>query len=131
MGKGFQSQQVRHLNAGPRALGQFIVVASARAVREGVSVELVAGVFDQRGPEQALDVPITVLGELVRRGVPADEAALVIGHVVQTGIPVDVAARIPGTLDGVLGSGGAPGAALAEALRTLDIPAPRGRGPGR
>lgn len=107
------------------------VVASARAVREGVTVELIADVLGERGPEQALDVPITVLGELVRRGVPANDAALVIGHVVQTGIPVDVAARIPGTLDGALGRGGTPGAALAEALRTLDIPTPRGKGPGR
>ena len=67
-------------------------------------------------------------------GIPAADAAEVMGHVVRSGVPVDVAAQIPGRVDGAMGAmgaGGNAGAALNEALRVLEIPNPRGRGPGQ
>jgi len=105
------------------------IVASARAVRENVPVGRVAELWTQRRGPQAMAVPVTVLGELVRRGIPAADASVVMGHVVATGVPVEVAAQIPGRVDGALGAAGNPGAALGEALRALHIPEPRGRGP--
>jgi hypothetical protein len=106
------------------------IVASARAVRENVPVERVAELWSARQGREPMAVSVTVLGELVRRGVPAAEAAQAMGHVVRAGVPVEVAAQIPGRVDGALGAAGNPGAALNEALRVLEIPAPRGRGPG-
>lgn len=106
------------------------IVASARAVRENVPVNRVAELWGARQAGEPMAVSVTVLGELVRRGIPAAEAAQAMGQVVRAGVPVDVAAQIPGRVDGALGAAGNPGAALNEALRVLDIPAPRGRGPG-
>jgi hypothetical protein len=106
------------------------IVASARAIRENVPVGQVAELWSRRPDARAMAVPVTVLGELVRRGIPAVDASVVMGHVVATGVPVEVAAQIPGRVDGALGAAGTPAAALNEALRVLDIPAPRGRGPG-
>ena len=106
------------------------IVASARAVRERVPVDRVAELWGARRAGEPMAVSVTVLGELVRRGVPAAEAALAMGQVVRAGVPVEVAAQIPGRVDGALGAAGNPGAALNEALRILEIPAPRGRGPG-
>jgi hypothetical protein len=107
------------------------IVASARAMRENVPVDRVAELWSARQGGEPMAVSVTVLGELVRRGIPAADAAQVMGHVVRTGVPVEVAAQIPGRVDGALGAAGNPGAALNEALRVLEIPNPRGRGPGQ
>jgi hypothetical protein len=106
------------------------IVASARAVRENVPVDRVAELWGSRQAGEPMAVSVTVLGELVRRGIPAAEAAQAMGQVVRAGVPVEVAAQIPGRVDGALGAANNPGAALNEALRVLEIPAPRGRGPG-
>ncbi len=108
------------------------LVAAAMAVRQGVPVDALHEVWQSRPDATALEVPITVLGELVRRGVPVPEAASLMSHVVRTRVPMNVAAQIPGKLDGARGPGEPPGAALGRALRQLNIPNPpgRGRGPG-
>ncbi len=106
------------------------IVAAARAVRQGASVDALDEVWGARTDSTPLEVPVTVLGELVRRGVPVAEASAVMGHVVRSDVPLHRAAQIPGELDGVLGRVQSPADALAEALRMLDIPNPPGRRPG-
>jgi hypothetical protein len=108
------------------------IVAVAMARRQGVPMEAVVHLWQARPGTARLGIPVTVLAELVARGVPADAASQVMSHVLSSGVPLDRAAQIPGKLDGALGPGVGPPAALAEALRVLNIPQPprgRGRGP--
>lgn len=107
-------------------------LAAASVAREqGVPMESLADLWGSRSAGTSLEIPVTVLGELVRRGVPADEASAVMRHVIDTGVPLDRAAQIPARLDGTGRTGVAPPEALERALRDLDIPAPpNGRGPG-
>lgn len=113
------------------ALDDGEVVAATMAARQGVSPEVLATVWQSRAGSASLEVPITVLGELVRRGIEVPDAVNVMSHVVRTRVPMSVAAQIPGKLDGARGSGAPPGAALGQALRMLNIPDPPGRGRGR
>lgn len=107
------------------------VVAVTLVQRQGIGVEVVRSLWESRADDRSLEVPVTVLGELVRRGVPVAEAADLMRHVVRTSVPLPVAAQIPGKFDGAAGAGAPPGQALAEALRVLKIPDPPGRGRGR
>ncbi|HUG38288.1 MAG TPA: hypothetical protein VML54_15125 [Candidatus Limnocylindrales bacterium] len=100
------------------------IVATASAARQGIGYDVVVSLWDLRGDGRSLEIPVTILSELVRRGVPVEEAATVVGHVVRTSVPLHVAAQIPGKFDGALGAGSPPAGALAEALRMLDIPTP-------
>jgi hypothetical protein len=103
------------------------VVAVALAVRQGVAPEMIRALWASRPNGGSLEIPVTVLSELVRRGVPVEDAANVVGHVVRTGVPAHVAAQLPGRVETALGAGVAPGAALGEAMRALNIPQPPGR----
>jgi hypothetical protein len=110
-----------------QALTDGEIVAVATAARQGVGVEVSRALWQAREDGASLEVPVTVLGELVRRGVPVDEAAFLMTHVVRTSVPLPVAAQIPGKFDSAAGGGAPPGAALGEALRALNIPDPPGR----
>jgi hypothetical protein len=105
------------------------VVAVALATRQGVAPEAVRALWASRPNGGSLEIPVTVLSELVRRGVPMDDASAVMAHVVRSAVPLHLAAQLPGKVDGALGTGAEPSAALGAALRTLDIPAPPGRRP--
>jgi len=107
------------------------IVAVATAARQGVGYEVSRALWASRTGDASLEVPVTVLGELVRRGVPVDRAAEVMTLVVGTAVPLPVAAQIPGKVDGAVGAGATPGAALASALRALNIPNPPNRPTGR
>lgn len=106
------------------------VVAAARAVRQGVTVDALDDLWSARTDQTPLEVPVTVMGELVRRGVAVPEAAALMGHVVRTDVSLHLAAQIPGEFDGAVGSAATPVDALTQALRALDIPVPPGRRPG-
>ena len=105
------------------------VVAAALAARQGVAPEVLRALLASNPGEGSMEIPVTVLTELVRRGVPVDEASSVMAHVVRSAVPMQIAAQIPGRVDGAVGAGSPPGAALGQALRTLNIPAPPGRRP--
>jgi hypothetical protein len=105
------------------------VVAVALATRQGLDPEVVRALWASRSNGGSLEIPVTVLSELVRRGVPVDDASAVMAHVVRTSVPIQLAAQLPGRVDGAVGAGAAPSAALVEALRTLNIPEPPGRRP--
>ncbi len=107
------------------------IVAVATAARLGVGAEVSRELWTSRRGAVSLEVPITVLGELVRRGVPVTQAADVMAHIVSSSVPLPVAAQIPGKIDGAVGAGTSPGAALGEALRALHIPDPPGQAVGR
>lgn len=106
------------------------IVAAARSARVGVSVDAFVALWGARTGETPLDVPVTVLGELVRRGVPAEAASELMTHVLRTGVPMHLAAQIPGKFDGAMGNASTPVDALTQALRVLEIPNPPGRRPG-
>lgn len=107
------------------------VSAAAMTIRNGVAPEGVAGLWAVRRGEGSLEIPIVVMGEIVRRGIPAEEAADLMRHVVSTGVAMEVAAQIPGRFDGMAMRGRPPGEALRGALESLRIPPPPRRGPGR
>ncbi len=113
----------------PLALGDGEVVAAAMAARQGIGFDVVRALLESRPNGGSLEVPVTVLSELVRRGIPVEEAATLMTHVVRTSVPLPLAAQIPGKFDGARGSGMPPAAALAQALRVLNIPNPPGRRP--
>ena len=117
----------RELPGRPIADGE--VVAVAIATRQGVSPDVVRALWASRPEGGSLEIPVTVLGELVRRGVPVEYASAVMAHVVRAAVPLQLAAQLPGKVDGALGVGVQPSAALGEALRALQIPAPPGRRP--
>lgn len=107
------------------------LVAASLALQHGVPIESVVELWSSRTGGASLQIPVTVLAELVRRGVPAEGASALLRHIVSTGVPLDRAAQIPGRFDGAARTGVTPPDALERALRDLDIPAPRaGRGPG-
>jgi hypothetical protein len=109
-----------------RAIADGEIVAAAMARRQGIGAETLRA-LSASGPEGAsLEIPMTVLGELVRRGVPTDEAATAMSQVMRAGVPMHVAAQIPGRVDGGMSSGAPPGRALADAMRNLNIPNPPG-----
>ena len=106
------------------------VVAAAMARRQGVSQEVLQAMLTSRPEPGSMEIPMTVLTELVRRGIGVEEASSAITQVVRAGVPMQIAAQIPGRVDGAIGTGVPPGQALAAALRNLNIPAPPGRGRG-
>jgi hypothetical protein len=105
------------------------VVAAAMASRHGLSLDDLQAVWESRPDGGSLEVPVTVLGELVRRGVPVREATELMSYVVQERVSLHLAAQIPGRFDGAMGTGLPAVAALTEALRVLNIPNPSGRRP--
>jgi hypothetical protein len=105
------------------------VVAAATAFRQGVGIDRVRTLWSSRPNGGSLEVPLTVLAELVRRGVPVPDAVNLMTHVVSTSVPLPLTAQIPGKFDGAIGAGASPAAALVEALRALNIPNPPGRRP--
>ena len=112
-----------------QALSDGEVVAAGMAARQDIGFDVLQDLWESRPNRGSLEVPVTVLSELVRRGIPVEEAATLMTHVVRSSVPLQLAAQIPGKFDGALGSGAPPGAALGEALRALNIPSPPGRRP--
>jgi hypothetical protein len=107
------------------------LVAASLARQQGVPMAAVVQLWSSRPGGTSLQIPVTVLAELVRRGVPADGASALMRHVLSTGVPLERAAQIPGRFDGARGPGVGPPQALDRALRDLNIPGPPpGRGPG-
>ena len=105
------------------------IVAASLARSHSVPDAVIVGLMDGRLPG-SMEIPVTVLGELVRRGVSPGDAAWVIRHVAQQEISMSRVAQIPGRFDvGMQGAGsGRPG--LLRALQSLGIPGPPSRPPG-
>lgn len=107
------------------------VSAAALAIRHGVPVEGLLALWEARPPSGSLEIPLVVVGELARRGVPVDMAVETMTNILGSPVPLDLAAQIPARMDQILPTTGTPAAALVEALRSLRIPpAPPGRRPG-
>lgn len=120
--RGARAALRQHVPNAPVTDGE--VVAVALASRQGVSPDVVRALWASRPDGGSLEIPVTVLSELVRRGVPVDDASAVMAHVVRSAVPLQVAAQLPVAVDGAIGAGAQPSAALGEALRALDIPGP-------
>lgn len=112
------------------AIGGAELTAAALARQQGVPDDALVELWSGRPSGQSLEIPVTVLAELVRRGVPAAGASALMRHVMDAGVPLDRAAQIPGRFDGAARPGVGPPEALERALRELNIPGPpEGRGP--
>lgn len=112
------------------------VLAASEALRRGVPGREIAELRRTAPLAAVLEIPIAVLGELVARGVPADQARSVIEQLVASDVPQGRVVEIPARVDIALRVGAPPGAALASALHGLGIPRPpvppgRGRRPER
>lgn len=106
------------------------VSGAALAMRQGVPPGQLARLWENR-PAHSLEIPLAVVGELARRGIPAEEAVEVMRHALQTGASMSAAAQLPSRMDLSMTGAPAPQAALLEALRTLGIPIPPHAGGGR
>lgn len=118
----------QELPATPLAGGE--VSGAALAMRQGVPPGQLARLWENR-PAQSLEIPLAVVGELARRGIPAEEAVEVMRVALEAGTPMSAAAQLPSRMDLTLSGAPAPQAALLEALRNLGIPIPPHAGGGR
>jgi hypothetical protein len=92
------------------------IVAAADARRRGVPATDVSILRSHAPPTAGLVVAYTVLGDLVQRGVPADQARLVIEQLLAAGVPARQIAEIPARMDVGLRVGAPPLDALRGAL---------------
>jgi hypothetical protein len=113
------------------------IVTAAEAMAGGARPEDIARLRRDAPPGTSLEIPFAVLGELVRRGVPAGQASDVVDHLVQSKVPEARIIEIPARVDVAIRLGAPPVAALGRALHGLGLPVPpsvppgRGRGRGR
>lgn len=107
------------------------IAGTAAAIRNGVTTSAIKSLWENRQRTETLEIPLAVVGELVRRGISADEAARLMNRLLESGVPLQTAAQIPVRVDAFLPTAGAADAALMEAIRSLGIGAEpqRGRGP--
>jgi len=110
------------------------VVAAAEARRQGAPAEDIVAVRRSAPAGTPLEVPIALLGELVRRQIPPPDARQLIEHLVVTAVPQERMIEILQRVDVALRVGAPPVRALGTALQSLGIPAPpatpgRGRPP--
>lgn len=111
------------------ALADGEIVAAAVARREGAPAAELAALRRSAPPNASLEIPFALLGELVVRGIPADEARRVIEHMLAAGVSQEQFVLIPDRVDAALRVGAPPGAALGSALAGLGIPPPPAPGP--
>ncbi len=91
-------------------------VAAADARRRGVPATEVSALRSHAPPASGLVVAYTVLGDLVQRGVPADQGRLVIEQLLTAGVSAEQIAEIPARMDVGLRVGAPPLDALRSAL---------------
>ena len=104
-------------SAVPRApLAEGEIVAAADARRRGVPAADVLALRSRVPPATPLVVAFTVLGDLVQRGVAADQAREVIEQLIRAGVPAQQVAEIPARMDVGLRLGAPPLDALRSAL---------------
>jgi hypothetical protein len=94
------------------------IVAAADAQRRGVPAPELATLRRHAPPTADLIVAYTLLGDLVQRGVPSDQARVVIEQLLAAGVPPAHMAEIPARMDVGLRVGAAPLDALRNALPT-------------
>ncbi len=105
------------------------IVAAADATRRGVPPGEIAALGRRAPATVGLVVPLTVLGDLVQRGVPADEARRVLEELLDAGVTPEQLAEIPARVDIALRVGAPPLEALRNALPVPVRPGPPGQPP--
>jgi len=99
------------------------VVAASLARGHGVPTGTIAELLTGSAPG-SMDIPVTVLGELVRRGVPVGDAAWIIDYVIAEEIAMARVTQIPGRFELASQSAGVGRPALIRALQSLGISPP-------
>jgi len=97
-------------------LAEAEIVAAAQARARGVPAEEVGALRNHVPPATPLVVAFTVLGDLVQRGVAADQARDMIEQLIGAGVPAQQVAEIPARMDVGLRVGAPPLDALRSAL---------------
>lgn len=100
------------------------IVAAVEVQRRGVPADHVSALRRSAPPSAALEIPLAVLGALVERGVPVEQARGVVEHLVLSGVEQDKLIELPSRLDAALRVGAPPVPALGSALAGLGIPSP-------
>src|SRR5262245_46502152 len=90
------------------------IVAASDARRRGVPGEEIVA-LRRESPGASMVVPLTVLGELVDRGVPVGQARATIAAMLKDGRSMDQVAQLPGKVDVGIRVGASPAAALNSA----------------
>lgn len=100
------------------------LTAAADALRLGARPEDVGTLRADAPVSAVLEIPFTVLGALVERGVPAEAARQVLAEMIAAGVSQGRMIEIPARVDIALRVGAQPAAALNSALQGLGIPVP-------
>jgi len=98
----------------PLADGEIVAAADVR--RRGVPAAEISALRSHVSSTAPLVVAFTVLGDLVQRGVPADQARQVIEQLIAAGVPAQQIAEVPARMDVGLRVGAPPLDALRSAL---------------
>ena len=98
------------------------LVAAADAIRLGVPEPDIEALRRTAPGQVVLDIPFSILGALVERGVPAGAAQQVIREMITADVPQGRMVELPARLDIALRVGAGPTAALNSALQGLGIP---------
>lgn len=111
------------------------VVAAADAHRRGVPASEIVALRARAPAAASLLVALTVLGDLVQRGVPADRARAALVELLEAGVTTQQIIEIPARVDAALRVGAPPvealNSALPQQLRPVTPPTrpPRPAGP--
>lgn len=100
------------------------IIAAAAVLRRGVAATEIAALRRDVPAATDLEIPFAVLGALVERGVPLDEARAVLEHLVASGASQERLVQILERMDAALRLGAPPVPALGSALAGLGIPVP-------
>ena len=92
------------------------VIAAADARRRGIPAAEISTLRSHVPPATGLVIPYTVLGDLMQRGIPVDEARSIIEQLITAGVPASQMAEIPARMDVALRVGAPPLDALRNAL---------------
>ena len=111
-----------------RVVAETEVVAASLARGQGVPSTAITQLMSGT-PTGSMEIPVAVLGELVRRGLPVDDAVWIVDHVIAQDIAMSQVTQIPGRFDlaSRSASGGRP--AVLRALQSLGISPPGPRRP--
>lgn len=127
-----EARRLLRVGAPRAAIAGDEIVAAADARRRGVPARDVSALRHDVSVSTSLVVPLTVLSDLVQRGIPADQARAVVEQLIAAGVSAQQMADIPTRMDVGLRVGAPPLEALRGASPIPLRPAgpPRGRGGG-
>lgn len=106
------------------------VAAVADAMRRGVPEQAIERIARGGQPEEPVAAAVHTLGDLMDRGVPADQAVAVLEAWRGRGAQREELRELPGAVERLIRQGVLPGQAAAAVANAMRGGPPEGRGPG-